>query len=91
AVYNIGWSFNVNGARGKSFRAGDVLVFKYIKGQHNVVAVNGRGYASCSAPRGARTYSSGQDRIKLTRGQNYFICSFPGHCGGGMKIAINAK
>ncbi|XP_006650480.2 chemocyanin-like [Oryza brachyantha] len=95
AVYTVGdrggWSFNTGGwPRGKRFRAGDVLVFKYSPSAHNVVAVNAAGYNSCSAPRGARVFKSGNDRVTLARGTNYFICSFPGHCQSGMKIAITA-
>ncbi|KQK13600.1 basic blue protein [Brachypodium distachyon] len=95
AVYTVGdrggWTLNSGGwPRGKRFRAGDVLQFKYGRGAHNVVAVNAAGYKSCSAPRGAKVYSSGNDSVKLSRGTNYFICSIPGHCGAGMKMAVTA-
>ncbi|KAK4747348.1 hypothetical protein SAY87_026385 [Trapa incisa] len=95
AIYTVGdssgWTFQVSGwPKGKSFKADDVLVFNYSPGAHNVVAVNRAGYLSCRAPGGSKVYSSGKDRVKLVKGQNYFICSFPGHCEGGMKIAINA-
>uniref|UniRef100_A0ACD6A6V6 Uncharacterized protein n=1 Tax=Avena sativa TaxID=4498 RepID=A0ACD6A6V6_AVESA len=94
-VYTVGdrggWTFNSGRwSSGKRFRAGDVLLFKYGRGAHNVVAVNAAGYRSCSASRGARTYSSGNDRVTLSRGANYFICTIPGHCGAGMKMQINA-
>ena len=65
-------------------------VFKYGRGAHNVVAVNAAGYKSCSAARGGRTYNSGSDRDTLARGTNYFICSVPGHCQAGMKMAVTA-
>ncbi|KAJ8475939.1 hypothetical protein OPV22_019666 [Ensete ventricosum] len=88
---NSGWTFNVAGwPRGKSFRAGDVLLFNYNPSVHNVVAVRAAGYNSCSAPRGSRVSTSGKDRITLARGTNYFICSFAGHCQSGMKIAVTA-
>ncbi|KAL2894182.1 Basic blue protein [Bienertia sinuspersici] len=95
AIHNVGnrggWTFNVNSwTRGKSFRAGDILAFNYARNAHNVVAVNRRGYATCSAPRGAKVYQSGRDRIRLNKGQSFFICTLPGHCQSGMKIAINA-
>uniref|UniRef100_A0ACD5X6N0 Uncharacterized protein n=1 Tax=Avena sativa TaxID=4498 RepID=A0ACD5X6N0_AVESA len=94
-VYTVGdrggWTFNSGRwSSGKRFRAGDVLLFKYGRGAHNVVAVNAAGYRSCSASRGARTYSSGNDRVTLARGANYFICTVPGHCGAGMKMQVNA-
>ncbi|RCV39920.1 hypothetical protein SETIT_9G009600v2 [Setaria italica] len=95
AVFTVGdrggWTFNSNTwTNGKRFKAGDVLVFKYDSSAHNVASVNAAGYKGCAAPRGARTYTSGNDRVTLARGTNYFICSIPGHCQAGMKIAVTA-
>ncbi|KAJ8646697.1 hypothetical protein MRB53_008445 [Persea americana] len=95
ATYTVGdkggWSFNlVNWPKGKSFKAGDVLMFKYNPTIHNVVAVNSNGYNGCTTPRGSKVYRTGNDNIKLVKGQNYFICNIVGHCQAGMKIAINA-
>ncbi|KAJ0025717.1 basic blue protein [Pistacia vera] len=95
ATYTVGgaggWNFNVaNWPKGKSFRAGDILVFNYNPTIHNVVAVNGGSYSSCKTPGHAKVFKSGKDRIKLVKGQNFFICSFSGHCQSGMKIAVNA-
>ncbi|XP_062213037.1 chemocyanin-like [Phragmites australis] len=86
-----GWTFNTNSwTNGKRFKAGDVLVFKYDSTAHDVVAVNAAGYKGCTRPRGAKVYKSGNDRVTLARGTNYFICSIPGHCQSGMKIAVTA-
>ncbi|KAL6964360.1 hypothetical protein U1Q18_035415 [Sarracenia purpurea var. burkii] len=87
-----GWTFNTGGwLNGKRFRAGDILMFHYSPQAHNVVAVNKGGYDSCNAPAGAsKFYSSGSDQIKLVKGLNFFICTFPGHCQSGMKIAVSA-
>ncbi|XP_077240011.1 basic blue protein-like [Tasmannia lanceolata] len=95
ATYTVGdsggWTFNVvNWPNGKRFSAGDVLVFKYSPAIHNVVAVTRNGYSGCTTPRGSKVFKSGNDRITLARGQNFFICNFVGHCQGGMKIAVNA-
>ncbi|KZV20792.1 hypothetical protein F511_30434 [Dorcoceras hygrometricum] len=95
ATYTVGdsggWTFNVAGwPRGKTFKAGDVLVFNYGPGAHNVVRVNRAGYRGCSAPSTAKTYQSGSDQIKLAKGRNFFICSLAGHCDAGMKIAVTA-
>ncbi|XP_057531746.1 basic blue protein-like [Amaranthus tricolor] len=95
ATYTVGgaggWTFNVNNwPNGKSFKPGDVLAFNYDKTVHNVVAVSKRGYDSCNSPKGAKTYQTGKDRIKLNKGANYFICTIPTHCQSGMKISINA-
>ncbi|KAK1264166.1 Basic blue protein [Acorus gramineus] len=86
-----GWTYNVVGwAKGKHFKAGDVLVFGYDATTHNVVAVDAKAYSSCSAPKGVKLYQTGNDKIKLKKGQNYFICSFPGHCDQGVKLTVNA-
>jgi hypothetical protein len=96
AVFTVGdrggWGMGAGSwANGKRFKAGDVLVFKYDSSAHNVVAVNAAGYKGCTAaPRGAKVYKSGNDRVTLARGTNYFICNFPGHCQAGMKIAVTA-
>ena len=65
-------------------------VFKYNPKAHNVVPVSAAGYNSCSSPRGVRVLTTGNDRVTLKRGVNYFICSFPGHCQAGMKVAVTA-
>ena len=65
-------------------------VFRYSPKAHNVVPVSAAGYKSCAAPRGVRALTSGNDRVTLKRGVNYFICSFPGHCQAGMKVAVTA-
>ena len=63
-------------------------VFKYGQGAHNVVVVDAQGYDSCTAKSGSKTYTSGNDKITLAKGTSYFICSYPGHCDGGMKIKV---
>ncbi|XP_043710147.1 basic blue protein-like [Telopea speciosissima] len=95
ATYTVGdsggWAFNVvNWPNGKQFRAGDTLIFKYNPSAHNVVVVDENGYSNCKTPDGAQVHKSGNDQIKLSKGQNYFICNFPGHCESAMKIAVNA-
>ncbi|CAN6465877.1 unnamed protein product [Victoria cruziana] len=87
-----GWTFDMeNWPVGKTFRAGDVLIFKYNPMYHNAVVVSPAAYRSCVAPKDARALSSGSDRITLTRGVNSFICTFAGHCEAGMKIQVVAK
>lgn len=86
-----GWTFGSGSwSNGKRFLAGDMLVFKYAPGAHNVVAVDAAGHNSCSAPDGAVRYSSGNDNVTLTRGTSFFICGVPGHCAAGMKMAVTA-
>ncbi|XP_050261752.1 basic blue protein-like [Quercus robur] len=93
ATYTVGdaggWAFNVVGwPNGKTFRAGDVLVFNYNPTLHNVVGVGKHGYDTCTAA--GQKFQTGRDKIKLVKGFNYFICGFPGHCASNMKIAVNA-
>lgn len=65
-------------------------VFNYNPKIHNVVAVSRAGYNGCNTPKGSKVYLTGKDRIKLVKGQNFFICNIAGHCESGMKIAVNA-
>ncbi|KAE9596757.1 hypothetical protein Lal_00007525 [Lupinus albus] len=84
-----GWTFEVsNWPSGKTFKAGDILEFNYKVNEHNLVVVNEGGYNSCTGS--GKVYNSGKDQIKLVKGKNYFICSLPGHCQRGMKIAVSA-
>ncbi|KAK3001586.1 hypothetical protein RJ639_022437 [Escallonia herrerae] len=95
ATYTVGgaggWTFNVVGwPKGKSFRAGDILQFNYDPSSHNVVGVGRVGYSTCKTLQGAKVYQTGNDKIRLVKGQNFFICNFPGHCESGMKLAVTA-
>ncbi|XBH85925.1 chemocyanin-like [Triticum dicoccoides] len=92
ATYNVDWSFaSGSWPIGKSFRAGDVLVFSYNPAVHNVVAVDAGGYNSCRGSGATHTYTSGSDHVPLVPGTNYFICSLSSHCGLGMKMAVTAN
>lgn len=71
-------------------KAGDILYFKYSPGAHNVVSVSSKDFKSCRITGRVKQYNSGNDKIVLKKGWNYFICSFPGHCGAGMKVSMYA-
>ncbi|ONH92944.1 hypothetical protein PRUPE_8G203900 [Prunus persica] len=89
---NSGWTFNVeNWTDGKKFKAGDILVFNYDPSSHDVAVVDANEFTSCSASSNSKTFSTGKDRVKLSKGLNYFICTVPGHCNGGVKISVNAS
>ncbi|KAI3994593.1 hypothetical protein MKX01_028337 [Papaver californicum] len=77
----------------KSFFAGDTLVFKYPGGAHNTVRVSKFGYKSCKATgrESAKALWTGNDKFRLNKGNNYFICGIAGHCSAGMKINVFAK
>ncbi|CAN6253402.1 unnamed protein product [Urochloa humidicola] len=83
-----GWKFNVDRwANGRTFRAGNELVFNYNRAVHDVAVVDAAAYRSCVVPRGARVLRSGRDKVRLGRGTHYFVCTVPGHCHAGM-IAV---
>ncbi|KAE8008781.1 hypothetical protein FH972_005257 [Carpinus fangiana] len=76
-----------------NFSVGDVLRFKYVKGQHNAYEVRETTYRSCDASSGVLAkYESGDDQVKLNQAKKYwFICNVPGHCLGGMRFGIDVK
>ncbi|XVE94035.1 hypothetical protein REPUB_Repub01dG0245500 [Reevesia pubescens] len=87
-----GWDLSINmqsWTKGKNFHAGDFLVFKY-DDRFNVVIVNEEGYDSCTVNDGAKEFNSGNDKIQLAFGSNYFIDSEADVCAAGLKMAINA-
>lgn len=64
-------------------------VFGYNSGEHTVDEVSLSDYSSCSSSNPLSTDNRGSTRITLkTAGTHYFICGIPGHCTGGMKLAI---
>ncbi|KAJ9176563.1 hypothetical protein P3X46_011865 [Hevea brasiliensis] len=76
ATYTVGdtsgWTFSIQSwTKGKKFKAGDILLFKYDPSLHNVAIVDISGYNSCNAPPSSVIYSSGKDSIKLKKGKNY--------------------
>ncbi|CAL9215380.1 unnamed protein product [Arabidopsis halleri] len=78
-------------ARGKTFYAGDIPEFKYDDQRFNLIVVNRTGYETCEANVGAIEYSSGDDKIQLHYGYNYFIGTYtPEDCSTGLKMAIKA-
>ncbi|GLJ09055.1 hypothetical protein SUGI_0100940 [Cryptomeria japonica] len=97
--YTVGdgqhWGFGVNygdWASSKTFHAGDNLVFTYASAAHNVLEVQQSAYDSCATSNPIHTYTGGNTQISLTSaGTRYFICGFPGHCAGGMKVAVTVS
>ncbi|KAM0917844.1 hypothetical protein ACQ4PT_009262 [Festuca glaucescens] len=91
---DAGWSKNLDSwLGGKTFYAGDVLVFKYDKERHDLAMLGGKGYRRCQVPRHSsksRVMRTGNDVVTLRRGNNYFICGQPGHCKNNMKLAVKA-
>ncbi|KAH9655133.1 Phytocyanin domain-containing protein [Citrus sinensis] len=99
-VYTVGgdeqWNTGANfdsWSQQYNYSIGDVLVFKYTEGQHNVYEVTQATYRSCVASSGViAKYESGNDQVTLTEAKKYwFICNVAGHCLGGMRFSIDVK
>nr|CAB3450548.1 unnamed protein product [Digitaria exilis] len=89
-----GWTSGVDyttWAKGKIFSVGDNLVFQYNM-MHTVAEVSSADYSACSASNSLQSYSDQNTKIALTApGTRYFICGTPGHCSGGMKLAVTVS
>ncbi|KAJ4896256.1 Uclacyanin-3 [Raphanus sativus] len=73
---------------GKTFRVGDTLEFQYGP-SHSVAVVNKAGFDACDSTGATQTFSGGDTKIDLTTvGTMHFMCPTPGHCQGGMKLAV---
>ncbi|KAG6409195.1 hypothetical protein SASPL_132229 [Salvia splendens] len=96
-VYTVGdtsgWSMGsdyTNWATDKTFKVGDTLVFNYASG-HTLDEVSKSDYESCTTGNSITSDSSGATSITLkAAGTHYYICGIPGHCSGGMKLAVTA-
>ncbi|XP_049402231.1 blue copper protein-like [Solanum stenotomum] len=90
-----GWAIDVDyqaWAKGKNFKVGDTLVFKYTKGHHNVFKVNQTSFKDCIVP-SSGGLTSGDDVITLaTPGKKWYICGFPSHCSDhNQKLVITVE
>ncbi|KAM1508275.1 uclacyanin-3-like [Malus sylvestris] len=92
---NSGWTVLPPGsyqtwAANKTFVVGDTLVFNYSNGTHDVAVVTKANYDSCNTSSTLALFTNPPTRITLnSTGENFFICTFTGHCAGGQKLAIN--
>ncbi|XP_010515443.1 PREDICTED: uclacyanin-3-like [Camelina sativa] len=86
-----GWNSGVDyttWASGKTFRVGDTLEFQYDP-SHSVSVVDKAGFDSCDSSGETQSFSGGDTKIDLTTvGTMHFFCPSPGHCLGGMKLAV---
>jgi hypothetical protein len=63
-------------------------VFQYSM-MHTVAEVSSADYSACSTSNSIQSYSDQNTKIALTKpGTRYFVCGTPGHCSGGMKLAV---
>ncbi|MBA0699998.1 hypothetical protein Goari_001587, partial [Gossypium aridum] len=74
------------------FFVGDVLVFNFTTGKHNVAVVTEAAYEACNTTDTITIMCNGPARITLNRtGDFYFICAVPGHCSAGQKVRVKVK
>ncbi|CAI0629285.1 unnamed protein product [Linum tenue] len=94
---NTGWTIPQGGdsvysnwASGNSFSVGDILVFNFAVGIHDVTQVSKANYDACSASDPMLIATTSPARVTLnSSGEHYFICGFPGHCSAGQKVTVN--
>ncbi|KAI8570723.1 hypothetical protein RHMOL_Rhmol01G0058500 [Rhododendron molle] len=99
AVYVVGdatsWTipssaaFYSNWAANKNFTVGDILVFNFVTGAHDVATVTKTSYDSCSSASPIAIQTTGPANVTLTTGEHYFICTVGQHCANGQKLSVN--
>lgn len=68
----------------------NIVVFKYKKGEDNVIKVNGIAFQKCAPPADVEPLTTGNDVILLkTPGKRWYISGDGLHCDAGQKLAIN--
>ncbi|KAK2631370.1 hypothetical protein EUGRSUZ_L03012 [Eucalyptus grandis] len=93
----MGWTIPAGGAaayeawaNSQIFEVGDILVFNFNDGAHDVAEVTETAFNSCDGTNTLSISTVPPARITLaTAGQHFFICTVPGHCSSGQKVAIN--
>ncbi|KAK4481181.1 hypothetical protein RD792_012062 [Penstemon davidsonii] len=77
-------------AASQTFTVGDVLVFNFTTGTHDVAEVSREAYNSCNSTSPISMSTNGPTNITLTSaGEHHFICTFTRHCDLGQRLAIN--
>ncbi|XP_057967383.1 cucumber peeling cupredoxin [Malania oleifera] len=76
-------------ASSQTFSVGDSLVFNFVTGAHDVTEVTKANYDSCTSTNPISQETTGPATLTLkSTGAHYYICSIPGHCSNGQKLAI---
>ncbi|CAH1426500.1 unnamed protein product [Lactuca virosa] len=95
----LGWNIPPNGpsayttwASGQTFSVGDVLLFNFTTGFHNVAEVSQAAYAPCTTANPISIATTGPARVTLNApGTHYYICTVGTHCQIGQKLTINVS
>ncbi|KAB2079617.1 hypothetical protein ES319_A05G016400v1 [Gossypium barbadense] len=76
----------------KNFLVGDILVFKFTTGEHDVAKVTEAAYNACRRANTILNRSTGPARITLNSiGDHHFICTFADHCAEGQKLSVEVR
>ncbi|CAN0900203.1 Uclacyanin 1, partial [Linum grandiflorum] len=94
---STGWTIPQGGpsvystwAASNSFSVGDVLVFNFPAGAHDVTEVTKADYDACTSTNPLTLVTTSPARVTLnSAGDHYYICNFPGHCAAGQKLTVN--
>ncbi|KAJ4953048.1 hypothetical protein NE237_029880 [Protea cynaroides] len=95
---SLGWTLTPDGpityskwASSHTFIVGDILVFNFTTGEHDVAKVSKASFDACDGTTTTigSVMDTGPATITLSSiGKHYFICTFIGHCSFGQKLAI---
>ncbi|PWA49984.1 cupredoxin [Artemisia annua] len=95
----LGWTIPPGGAAAyttwasqQTFTVGDILVFNFTNGQHDVAEVTEAAYAPCTSTNPISINTTSPTSLTLTTpGAHYYICTFTSHCQIGQKLTINVS
>nr|BAX01480.1 plantacyanin 1 [Toxicodendron vernicifluum] len=87
-----GWTYGVQTwPYLKTFKSGDILVFNYSPKEHNVVYATEKEYDNCNPSYNSTVYDTGNDKIIIKVGDNYFISGLKDQCAAGLKLVVYAE
>ncbi|CAH1426501.1 unnamed protein product [Lactuca virosa] len=95
----LGWNIPPNGpsayttwASTQTFSVGDVLLFNFTTGFHNVAEVSQVAYGPCTTTNPISIATTGPARVTLNApGTHYYVCTVGTHCQIGQKLTINVS
>ncbi|PSS13865.1 Umecyanin like [Actinidia chinensis var. chinensis] len=96
---SLGWTVPAGGATvyanwssQHSFTTGDILVFNFVSGQHDVAKVTKDSFDTCNttSPISLLTVSPANFTIS-SADDHHFICTFGQHCLGGQKLSVSVS
>ncbi|KAK9069901.1 hypothetical protein SSX86_010297 [Deinandra increscens subsp. villosa] len=95
----MGWTIPQGGATAyttwasqQTFTVGDILVFNFANGAHDVAEVSAAAYDPCTSTNPISLSTTSPTSLTLTTaGTHYYICTFTSHCQIGQKLTINVS